>query len=92
MYCPANLHWNPKTKMCTSQENAKCTISENNFPDTFPICEREKETFHPYPHLCDRFLYCYYGHMTIQFCEFYYYWDIDTNTCKWKTEAKCGSF
>lgn len=91
MLCADGLHWNHRTRQCDLRERANCMIRRPVASSSFPLCPRDTVGLYAHPFECDRFLYCYHGHMTVQQCPFYYNWDVELERCELRTVAKCGT-
>ncbi|KAJ6647235.1 Peritrophin-1 [Pseudolycoriella hygida] len=84
--CIKEMHWNPAINKCDYPDNAKCEIKPS-----LPICPRKGQVFYPHPEMCDYFIYCQDGYLTVQQCPFYYHWDTVTQSCRWRNLARCAS-
>lgn len=83
--CLPELHWNDATKKCDFPEVVKCDLNT----EVESLCPPHGQSVYPHPTRCDHFVYCINGFKILQQCLLFQHFDIISNTCIWKTHAKC---
>nr|KAF7404154.1 hypothetical protein H0235_014848 [Vespula pensylvanica] len=76
--CPNSLHWNEKSKSCTSKETANCEK---------PVCK--EGPYKPHPCECNLYYKCINNDYVLQKCPNGLDWDRRNNACKDPKDAGC---
>lgn len=82
MECADNLYFNSLKGKCDFKDNVRCSIG-------VPVCDRTMHKFFPHESSCNLFYYCRYGHLSIQRCSYFYYWNAERNECQLNNGQQC---
>lgn len=82
MKCADNLHFNSEKQKCDFKENVRCRLG-------IPTCEIYMNEFFPHESSCNLFYYCRYGHLSLQQCPYFYYWNEEKHECQMNYRLRC---
>ncbi|XP_065094775.1 peritrophin-1-like [Ochlerotatus camptorhynchus] len=85
--CARGQHWNQQKRYCDDPAAVDCLVDVP--PVEFEKCPTKGHAFFPHPEICEFFLFCDSGELSVQMCPFYYQWDSSHETCVLKHISDC---